>query len=65
MPPRLAASLLFLACLLPSLAGAACSTGAYGPGNGDFVVLAPASWIPAPGQRYRLDRGQPVPEESA
>lgn len=49
-----------IACLALSFSAqvhAACKPGAYGPGDGNFVVLVPVPNIPAPGQRYLFRDG--------
>lgn len=50
--------LLSLALSLPVQLHAACAPGAYGPGDGDFVVVVPAESIPAPGLRYLFRDGR-------
>lgn len=47
-----------VAVLVPSAADAACAPGAYGPGDGDFVVVVPVPNIPPPGQRYMFRDGR-------
>lgn len=56
-------SLAFLAAalaasLVPAAVGATCAPSAYGPGNGDFVVVVPVPSIPPPGQRYMFRDGR-------
>lgn len=46
------------ASLCSSAAHAACTAGAYGLGNGDFVVIVPVPSIPPPGQRYMFRDGR-------
>lgn len=47
-----------VASLVPTAGGATCAPGAYGPGNGDFVVVVPVPSIPPPGQRYMFRDGR-------
>lgn len=51
------AALLF-ALAWPVAADAACARGAFGPGNGDFVVVAPVPSVPPPGRRYLFRDGR-------
>ena len=56
---RISACILWLAALLAAgPAAAACVPGAYGPGDGDFVVVVPTPAIPPPGQRYLFRDGR-------
>lgn len=51
---------LLLASIVPfaAAADATCPPGAYGPGDGDFVVVAPLPDMPAPAQRYLFRDGR-------
>lgn len=52
------AIVIALASWLAAPIAAACPPGAYGPGNGDFVVAVPVPSIAAPGQRYMFRDGR-------
>ena len=54
---RLLGTFLILFCPMAP-ATAACPAGAYGSGDGEFVVLAPVDSIPAPGMRYLFRDGR-------
>jgi pimeloyl-ACP methyl ester carboxylesterase len=49
---------LLAAAFVSTGARAACTPGAYGPGDGDFVVVVPVPSIPPPGQRYMFRDGR-------
>jgi uncharacterized protein len=49
-------SLILAACM--PVHSAMCEPGAYGSGNGDFVVVVSIPQIPAPGQRYLFRDGR-------
>ncbi|MFC5570670.1 alpha/beta hydrolase family protein [Lysobacter yangpyeongensis] len=52
------ASLLFVGLSWTSAVSAACPTGAYGPGDGDFVVLTSPDTLAPPAQRYMFRDGR-------
>lgn len=52
----LIASIGWLPC--PDALATACPPGAYGPGDGDFVVVVPLPDVPPPGQRYLFRDGR-------
>jgi uncharacterized protein len=52
------AAILAIGLASVSSVSAACQVGAYGPGNGDFVVVTSPATLPPPAQRYLFRDGR-------
>src|SRR5688572_1289368 len=57
-PGILRAAIAALGLSSAAAASAACPTGVYGPGDGDFVVLTSPATLPPPAQRYLFRDGR-------